>query len=369
MSGPRLSGSEIKALLYKEIGKPLIGELCGGGKQDGGLWVALATWRGEKTIGAFKVYLDAARFGGFNDYGTGEKGDLIHLIALTQRTDPAGALAWARKRLGLDTASPAVIRTVQRQAQETVKRAADDDAAIARRRRERAFELFRTATPILEDDYFGATKIVRQYLHRRGIHLPNIVGLESREIRAGVIEHWKSAVYRNGHKDSPGHRGPAMICAARDRNGVVTGVHCTWVAADGSGKAMVPNPKLMLGDIAGSVIRLTRGPSNLSVEEANEQKIAGTIATGEGVETVLSFGQAVPEVRVWAAASLSNIGNVPLDLPCVRDAILLRENDWHSRQALEAFDLALERLEGHGKPVAPVASHIGSDFNDLLRSG
>ncbi|OCC01824.1 hypothetical protein BA190_26800 [Labrys sp. WJW] len=367
MNAARISGSDLKAMLYAAEGASLIRDLCGGGRRDGGLWVALAHWRGERTPGAFKVYLDPARFGGWNDYGTGDKGDLIGLIALTQHTDMPGAFAWARQRLGLDRADPEAVKRVQRQAAESRKKSEREEAERARRKREWAFELFRHATPILEDDRTGATEAVRRYLAGRSIDVTAIPHLESREIRAYVVEHWMTAEYRDGRKVKPGHVGPAMICAIRQRTGVVTAVHCTWVKPDGSGKAGIPQAKLMRGDVEGGVVRLTRGPTGLAVEAANTDGNATTLAIGEGIETCLSFGQEVPECRVWAATMLANIGNVPIDQPCVSDVIVLKENDWHSRQALDQFEQALERLQGYGKPVAAVASHIGSDFNDLLK--
>ena len=49
---------------------------------------------------------------------------------------------------------------------------------------------------------------------------------------------------------------PAMVCRMRSVEGLVMGVHRTWLAPDGLGKASVDKPRMTLGPCTGCAIRL-----------------------------------------------------------------------------------------------------------------
>lgn len=360
VTAERLTGAELKAMLYQQLGTALLRELCPGGKLRGGLYSCLAPHRADNHIGSFKIYATPGKFGGFVDYGSnGVHGDLIQLIALVKGTDVPGALAWARQRLGLDQVDPSKLAKIKRQAQVKVKK--DGAAAEARERRkvDRAFDIFLKAKPVLavESD---ASRAVRAYLESRGIFLERIKNLSS-DVRCAMLEHWHSMEFRDGRKVKPGWFGPALICGIRHRDGVVRAIHAIFVTREGK-KAPIGEPKLMLGDVAGGVIQLVHGPVDVE-----GKPLPAPVTMAEGVEDGLSFGMG-DVGRIWAVTSLGNLGNAPLDLPSVSAAIVARDNDWDKPQAVEAFDTAIERLEGHGKPVAVITSHIGKDFNDVLES-
>jgi hypothetical protein len=121
----------------------------------------------------------------------------------------------------------------------------------------------------------------------------------------------------------------------------------------------------MFGPVRGSVIRVARGPSNLKVEDAAEAP--ALVGITEGIEDALTMAIAGPEARVWAATSLSNLASVPVSLPCVAGVVVAQDNDWNKPQAQAAFDQAIAKLEGSGKPVVVMRSHHGKDLNDLLK--
>jgi hypothetical protein len=57
--------------------------------------------------------------------------------------------------------------------------------------------------------------------------------------------------YYRADTDSPTETWPAMIAAVTDLQGRVTGVHRTWLARDGRGKAPVEMPRRAMGDLLG----------------------------------------------------------------------------------------------------------------------
>lgn len=361
----RVPIAEIKAMLQAE-GLSLIMQLCPGGRRDGNLWSAPNPTRVADTIGSFKVWLGGQAHGAWKEYDSGEKGDIIDLIAYVHGSTKVDAIMWARKHLDLDTADKTELEERRREVAYKVKKQHDQALERQARRQERAFEIFRAAKPALRSPDPAAVA-VRAYLASRAIDIEAIETLEAGEIRAAMLEHWSSAEYVGGKKTKPGYYGPAMVCAIRDAGGIVTGVHCTWLKRDGSGKAPVSSAKLMLGKVEGSIVRVARGAGDLSVEEAIATGVAQNTVLTEGIEDALSIALAVPEARVWAATSLSNLGAAPVHLACVKGVIVAADNDWSKVQALEAFDRATDRLANSGKPLAVMRSHIGKDFNDLLR--
>ena len=91
---------------------------------------------------------------------------------------------------------------------------------------------------------------------------------------------------------------PALIAAVTDEAGALQGVHRTWLARDGQGKAAVETQRRAMGHLLGNAVRLTPHDDILVV--------------GEGIETMLSVSQAAPGLPVWAALSSGHLGAVLL---------------------------------------------------------
>ena len=47
--------------------------------------------------------------------------------------------------------------------------------------------------------------------------------------------------------------------------------------------------------------------------------------------------------------------------------ILHRQNEWHNRNAVSAFERGKAKLEAQGRPVVEVHAMIGKDLNDTQR--
>jgi DNA primase len=146
---------------------------------------------------------------------------------------------------------------------------------------------------------------------------------------------------------------PAMVAAVQDGCGRITGIHRTFLRADGGGKAEVGSPKKMVGACWGGAVRLAFASS--------------TLAVAEGIETSLSVMQATGR-PVWAALSLGNIGVVELP-PVVREVVLCADADAKDPAAAEALLMkAAERHAARGRRVRVARPATGADFNDMLVS-
>lgn len=377
-----VSIATIRSMLQGRV-DALVQQLVPGGRVINGLYEAPNPTRGDRTAGSFKIYLRGATAGKWVDYAGvnapfiagGDRGDIIDLIAYlvcaggNRVDDRKKAIGWAKDWLGIATLGQAERERLQRLAHERKLRAARAETGEIERRMRRACELFMSAK-------VGLTGTpASTYFLMRGIELLDIPSFNYQDIRFHpALEYFAGASFDEvgGRriKVKPGPCFPAIVCALRNRVGAITAVHCTWLQPDGSDKADVPKAKMMFGLVAGSVIRVCHGRGNLSPEQVTQQAHLADLPVtinAEGLEDCATFGQAAPEARVWAATSLGNLGNVYLDHPCVGDAIVARDNDWQSQQAVNQFEHAIQLLEAHGKPITQMAAIAGKDFNDLLR--
>ena len=191
-----------------------------------------------------------------------------------------------------------------------------------------AYRIWKAAVP-------AAGTLVEAYLEARGLPLP-----ACKAIRFGPSLRHPS-----------GEAWPAMVCAVQGPNGRFVGVHRTYLARDGSGKAPVSPVKMSLGPIAGGAVRL--GPA------------ADGLLVGEGVETTVA-GMAVSGRPGWAA--LSTAGMKALVLPrSVKEVRILVDADEPGEAAARA---AAGRWTGEGRTVRLARPPAGcGDFADALRPG
>ena len=142
---------------------------------------------------------------------------------------------------------------------------------------------------------------------------------------------------------------PALIAAVTDGAGLCQGVHRTWLAPDGKGKAAVKTQRRAMGHLLGNAVRLTP-----------QQNI---LVVGEGIETMLSLVEAMPGLPVWAALSSGHLG-----------AVLLPEGVQRLYIAIDrdpAGQRAAERLSARALDVGiavRVLEPLLGDFNDDLRA-
>jgi hypothetical protein len=142
---------------------------------------------------------------------------------------------------------------------------------------------------------------------------------------------------------------PALIAAVTDGAGALQGVHRTWLAPDGQGKARVETQRRAMGHLLGNAVRLTPHDDILVV--------------GEGIETMLSLVEAVPGLSVLAALSSGHLGAVLLPEGVQRLYIAI-DRDPAGQRAAERLSARATEV---GIAVRVVEPRLG-DFNDDLRA-
>ena len=317
--------------------------------------------RDDRHPGSFVIWLHGDAAGAWRDYATDEHGDVVDLIAYLSRfKDRMDAYWWALDFLRVDRQGQGEIRSAEqtvldRQRQERERRARDAKAEkIAADKSAALFNHWLTLHP------FKGT-LAETYLR------------EARRIPLDRLAHWPGAIRfepRADHFDEKTGEVTSWPCmvTAMTRGSKCAGLHRTWLAPDGGGKAPVDKPKKMIGPIRGAAIRLSPGPSGLSPAKAELRAIVDPLAIGEGIETTLSVACVRGDYRAWAAGSLSLIGALAWPA-CASAVILLKDNDWKP-EALAAF----ERIEARwlemaeGRPMVVASSAVGSDWNDWARS-
>ncbi|SDX30847.1 DUF7146 domain-containing protein [Celeribacter indicus] len=180
--------------------------------------------------------------------------------------------------------------------------------------------------------------LAETYLRGRGI--TSLVG-------AAALRYHPRCYYRPD-EHAPREIRPALIAAVTDLNGLQTGAHRTWLAPDGSGKATVEAPRRAMGDLLGHGVRFgTAGE---------------VLAAGEGIETVLSPRQVLPEMPMLAALSAAHLAAI-LFPPALRRLYVIRDRDPAGDGARDSL---VARAADHGIEVVSLTPLEG-DFNDDLR--
>jgi hypothetical protein len=257
--------------------------------------------------------------GRWRDAATGEHGDLLDLIrealGLIDFRDVAEE---ARRFLSLPHSEP------ERPA----------DVAGRPGSPQAAQRLFAIAKPI-------AGTLAETYLRGRGI--ADLSGLSSLRFH--------SRCYYRSNASEPTQTWPALIAAVTDLDDRITGVHRTWLARDGSGKAPIDTPRRAMGDLLGHGVRFGCA--------------ADVFAAGEGIETVLSVRCALPRMPMLAAGSAVHLAAI-LFPPTLRRLYILRDRD---PAGSAACDKLSERAASLGIATIVLSPRL-RDFNeDLLRLG
>jgi hypothetical protein len=261
------------------------------------------------------------RAGKYFDAANGDHGDLLDVIRKIRGfSDFADVANEARAFLNLPHPAPS-------NGSPTRSKFASGSAEAARK-------LWAISQPI------GGT-IAETYLRRRGI-------ADCRDL--AHLRFHPRCFYRpdeNGQTET----WPAMIAAVTDHADKITGVHRTWLARDGSGKAPIDTQRKAMGDLLGRAVRFGR-PHEV-------------MAAGEGIETMLSLKCILPELPVAAALSASHLGGI-LFPPSLRRLYIAHDND-------PAGDAAMDRLIQRASEAGIEAMALSprrGDFNeDLIAFG
>jgi hypothetical protein len=265
---------------------------------------------------------DSARgpAGKWSDAATGEHGDLLDVIRESLGLlDFAEVAAEARRFLSLPHPEQAPTRPPRGTP------AISGSAEAARR-------LWRIAQPIMGT-------LAETYLRRRGI--TDLHG-------TGALRFHPNCYWRPEH-EGPTETWPAIIAAVTDRDGDITGAHRTWLARDGSGKAPRDPPRKAMGDLLGNAVRFGRAQD--------------VIAAGEGIETILSLRQLLPQMPMAAALSAGHLAAF-LFPAHLRRLYIVRDND---PAGDSARDRLVERALAAGVETITLSPIMG-DFNEDLTS-
>src|SRR6266478_1393275 len=263
--------------------------------------------------------------GKWTDAATGEHGDLLDIIrerlALRDFREVANE---ARRFLNLPRPAPEL-------AQKPVR------PAVQRGSREAARRLFAISRPT-------EGTLVELYLRRRAI-----VELH----HAGSLRYQPRCYYHGPDEDSPPEIWPAMIACVTDLDGMITGVHRTWLDPEGFdrirlGKAPIDTPRRAMGDLLGNAVRF--GFSNDDV-----------LVAGEGIETMLSLRCMLPSMPMAAALSANHLAAMLLS-PSLRRLYIARDAD----AAGEAVQATLAQRAGAASIEAIALSPRLGDFNEDL---
>ena len=141
---------------------------------------------------------------------------------------------------------------------------------------------------------------------------------------------------------------PCMVAGVQAHDGTITGIQRTFLRTDGTDKAGVSNPKMMLGDIAGGAVRFAKAAPKLCI--------------GEGIESALAVMQE-SGIPTWAALSTSLMKRIILP-PEVKQVVVCADND---PAGIAAAQAAARRLQDEGRTVRiAMPSEPGKDFCDEL---
>lgn len=267
--------------------------------------------------GSLVVKVAGAKQGAWFDHAAGVGGDALGLVAHLLHCPMREAAAWARSWLGTDrpSYSPATPQALPKPAEEAESSTAD----LARR-------LWAEAVP-------PAGTLVETYLASRGLTLPDDAPLRFHPNCPRAAERW-----------------PAMLAQMTDpETGAPCGVHRTFLARDGAGKAP-GNAKMMAGNAG--IIRLVP-----------DEEVAGGLGIAEGIETALSVMQEFGWSPVWAATSAGGISRFPV-LAGIEALTIFADAD-DNGAGMKAAEACGERWADAGREVTIASAPTGSDFADL----
>jgi hypothetical protein len=260
---------------------------------------------------------DSGKGGHWIDFATGERGDLLDLIARARRLDAfRDVLAEARRFLSL----PQTVGNTSRA----------NELPAPTRSPQAAQRLFASAKPI-------RGTIAETYLRRRGLtDVPDL----------GALRFHPRCYYRARH-DAPSETWPALLAAVTDLEGTITGVLRTWLTRDGSGKAPLATPRRAMGRLAGHCVRFC--------------KATEIMAAGEGLETMLALREVLPTMPMVAALSATHLAALILP-PGLRRLYVARDNDRAGHRAVQALSA---RAMADGIEALVLVPHA-DDFNTDL---
>ncbi|MBY4611921.1 toprim domain-containing protein [Rhizobium sp. 9T] len=294
------------------------------GRRAGNYWLVgdVANNKGRSLY----VHLTGPRAGRWTDAATGQFGDLLDLVRETcGLVDFPDVADEVRQFLSLPRPEPV----------SSLRRHAQNSAAVERPTAERARRLFRMTQPL-------AGTLADAYLRKRGI---------LRASTHAALGFHPSCYYRD-LVTARTTSYPALIAAVTEPAGAITGVHRSWLDPDGAGKAKVDDPRRALGGLLGNGVRFCF-PVNAPVP---------VMAAGEGLETMLSLSHVMPGMPMVAALTANHLAAFRFPPGC-RRIYIAADADAAGRHGIEGLS---RRAQECGILPLVLSPELG-DFNEDLR--
>ncbi|MGY3539836.1 hypothetical protein ACVIIY_004056 [Bradyrhizobium sp. USDA 4515] len=291
------------------------------GRSEGGYWL-VGDVRNTPGRSMYVRLKDTPKgpAGKWTDAATGEHGDLLDVIREScGLVDFKDVTEEARTFLSMPPPEPEA-REHQRQSP-----APHGSPEAARR-------LVRMSQPI-----YGT--LVQAYLRERGVT----------DLRGTGSLHYHPRCYYRPDERSPTETWPAMIAAVTDLDGKITGAHRTWLDPHRRDKAPIDTPRRAMGELLGHAVRFGVGSE--------------VMAAGEGIETVLSLRQVLPDMPMLAALSAAHLAAI-LFPDTLRRLYIVRDND---PAGDGARDTLIGRANSAGIEAIVISPELG-DFNEDLRT-
>jgi hypothetical protein len=307
------------------------------------------------------LYLAGERRGKWRDYASDEHGDMLDLIAATQRLESkAAAVAWAKAWLGIeDTPRKAPSSAERLEASE--RHRARVLAQQKREAEERASKIQSAKALYLAPGSVAiAGTPVEWYLRRRL--------LEPARVKPGEPATWPNVLRYNREvwHGREQRKFPAMLAAVYLADGTQVATHRTYLQNSprhGWVKIDCPDCRMVLGPSGGGFIPINKGASGKSMRlmPAGER-----VFITEGIEDALVVRMKIPDARVICGISLSNIGAIVLP-PAAKEIVLVCDRDENERAQAE-LERAIGRQQARGLKVFIAMPPPGiKDYNDWLR--
>lgn len=294
------------------------------GRRAGNYWLVgdVANNKGRSLY----VHLTGPRAGRWTDAATGQFGDLLDLVRETcGLVDFRDVADEVRQFLSLPRPEPV----------SSLRRHAQNSAAVERPTAERARRLFRMTQPL-------AGTLADAYLRKRGI---------LRASTHAALGFHPSCYYRD-LVTARTTSYPALIAAVTEPAGAITGVHRSWLDPGGAGKAKVDDPRRALGGLLGNGVRFCF-PVNAPVP---------VMAAGEGLETMLSLSHVMPGMPMVAALTANHLAAFRFPPGC-RRIYIAADADAAGRHGIEGLS---RRAQECGILPLVLSPELG-DFNEDLR--
>jgi Toprim domain len=179
--------------------------------------------------------------------------------------------------------------------------------------------------------------LAETYLRARGISaLPETASLR-----------FHPRCYYTPSQHLPTETWPALVGGVTTLDGIITGVHRTWLDPSGRGKAPIDTPRRAMGLLLGNAVRFGVADD--------------VLAAGEGIETMLSLRCALPTLPMAAALSANHLAATSLS-SSLRRLYIARDAD----AAGDAVQATLSRrAEDAGIESIRLSPRLG-DFNEDL---